>query len=69
MKSISPKSHFDKHRRFLGPKRSTGPNANVFGQKKRGARRLDMKIAGRNTSSSFVWTLVVKKENTLMQHL
>ena len=43
---------------------STGPNVNVFRQKQRGARRLDMEIAGLNTSSSFLWTLVVKKTNS-----
>ena len=31
--------------------------------KKIGARRLDMKIGGVKKSSSFIWTLVVKKEN------
>ena len=30
---------------------------------KKGAGRLDMKNAGVKTSSSFVWTLVVKKKN------
>ena len=31
MKSISPKSHFDKNRCFLGSKRSTDPNVNLLG--------------------------------------
>ncbi len=44
-------------------KRSTGPNINLLGEQKRRAGRLDMKIAGVKTSSSFIWTLVVKKEN------
>ena len=44
-------------------KRSSGPNTDLFGQTKRGAGRLDMKIGGVNNSSSFIWTLVVKKEN------
>jgi hypothetical protein len=48
----------------VGQTRSTGPNVNLFRQNKRGAGRLDMKIAGPNTSSSFLWTLVVKKEMT-----
>ena len=42
---------------------STGPNTDLLGQTKRGAGRLDMKIGGVKKFSSFIWTLVVKKEN------
>ena len=46
-----------------GTKRSSGPNTDVLSKTKRGARRLDMKNAGVKKSSSFIWTLVVKKQN------
>ena len=40
------------------------PQCQLLGQNQRGARRLDMKIGGPNTSSSFVWTLAMNKINT-----
>ena len=44
-------------------KRSTGPNVNLLGKNKRGAGRADLKNGGVKKFSSFIWTLVVKKEN------
>ena len=39
VKSISPKSHFVKNRCFVGPERSTGPNATLLDPKKGGRGR------------------------------
>ena len=44
-------------------KRSSGPKTDLLGQTKRGARRLDMKNGGVKKLSSFIWTIMVKKEN------
>ena len=45
-----------------GTERSSGPNTDLLGQKKRGGGRADLKNAGVKTFSSFILTLVVKKE-------
>ena len=46
-----------------GIKRSSGPKTDLFGQKKRGGGRAETKNAGVKKLPSFIWTLVVKKEN------
>ena len=46
-----------------GTKRSSGPKKDLFGQTKTGRGRAETKHAGVKKFSSFIWTLVVKKEN------
>ena len=46
-----------------GTKRSSGPKTDLLGQTKRGGGRADLKNAGVKKFSSFIWTLVVKKQN------
>ena len=46
-----------------GTKRSSGPKTNLLGQNKREGGRAETKNAGVKKFSSFIWTLVVTKEN------
>ena len=46
-----------------GTKRSSGPKTDFVGQTKREGGRAETKNAGVQKLSSFIWTLVVKKEN------
>ena len=46
-----------------GTKRSSGPKTDFVDQKQRGGGRAETKNAGAKKFSSFIWTLVVKKEN------
>ena len=56
---------FCQNRRFWGQtegtKRSNGPKTDFLGQTKREVGRADLKNAGVKKFSSFIWTLVVKK--------
>ena len=46
-----------------GTKRSRGPKTDLFDQKQRGRARAETKNAGVKKLSSFIWTLMVTKEN------
>ena len=48
-------------------KRSIGPKTDLFGQKQTGRGRSEAKTAGVKKFLSFIWTLVVKKENEQMK--
>ena len=45
-----------------GTKRSSDPKTDFLGNNKRGGGRADLKNGGVQKFSSFIWTLVVKKE-------
>ena len=46
-----------------GPKRSRGPKTDFVGNQNTGRARAETTNAGVTKVSSFVWTLMVKKEN------
>ena len=70
LKAVEQKTDLCQNRRLWGQKkvqkgtkRSSGPKTDLLGQNKREGGRAETKNAGVKKFSSFIWTLVVKKEN------